>query len=327
MPEHKQKKQKVVEENNLSVLKHIKAPQTVTIIAASFHGGQPKKGVDVGPEWMLKRGLVKQLEGLGWHVNSAEPRDYEEKKPKTEFQYRNVKNINWVSAVAKDVHERVKNVVSKGQIALTLGGDHSLGMGTLSGTAAVHPNIGVIWVDAHADINTVDTTDSGNLHGCPVSFVMGLGPELEPFKWLKPCIKPDRIVYIGLRDVDAGEKKILKENNIKAFSMHEVDKYGIGKIMEMTFDYLGRDTPIHLSFDVDAMDPSVAPATGTPVRGGLTFREGHYLCESIFETGRLVSVDIMEVNPTLKQDEEELLHQTVDVGNSLARAALGETLL
>ena len=155
---------------------------------------------------------------------------------------------------------------------------------------------------------------------------MGIGPKLPAFEWLKPCLKPNRIVYIGLRDVDAGEKKILKEQGIKAFSMHEVDKYGIGKVMEMTLDYLGHDCPLHLSFDVDALDPSVAPATGTPVRGGLTFREGHFLCESVFETRRLVSLDIMEVNPSLGKDEASLV-QTVDVGNSLIRAAMGETLL
>ncbi|KAJ3146182.1 Arginase, catabolizes arginine to ornithine and urea, partial [Geranomyces michiganensis] len=119
--------------------------------------------------------------------------------------------------------------------------------------------------------------------------------------------------------------KILKENNIKAFSMHDVDKHGIGAIVQMAIDYLGKDSPIHLSFDVDALDPTVAPATGTPVRGGLTFREGHYICEAIFETGNLVAVDIMEVNPLL--GEQSYVTQTVQIGCSLARTALGETLL
>lgn len=141
---------------------------------------------------------------------------------------------------------------------------------------------------------------------------MGLGTQLKSFAWLKPCLKPNRIVYIGLRDVDAGEKLLLKEHGIKAFSMYEVDKYGIGIVMDKALEYLGDNCPLHLSFDVDALDPSVAPATGTPVRGGLTFREGHYICESIAATNRLVALDIMEVNPDLGADEASL-KQTVDV--------------
>lgn len=129
----------------------------------------------------------------------------------------------------------------------------------------------------------------------PVSFLLGLGAKFDEFAWVKPALKANRLVYIGLRDIDAGEKKILKDNKIRAFSMHEVDKYGIGKVVEMALDHVNpaRDLPIHLSFDVDALDPSVAPSTGTPVRGGLTFREGHYICEAIWETGLLVALDLM----------------------------------
>jgi len=143
-------------------------------------------------------------------------------------------------------------------------------MGTISGTLSKYPDAVVVWVDAHADINTVTSTPSGNIHGMPVAFLMGL-PTTETipeFSWIKPGIlKPHQIVYIGLRDVDVGEKRILKENGIKAFSMHEVDKFGIGKVVQMALDHVNphRDRPIHLSFDVDALDPSVAPSTGTPV--------------------------------------------------------------
>jgi arginase len=158
----------------------------------------------------------------------------------------------------------------------------------------------------------------------PVSFLMGLGSKVPEYAWVNSSLRPDRLVYIGLRDVDAGEKRILKENGIKAFSMHEVDKYGIGKVVEMALEAVNpnRDRPIHLSFDVDALDPTVAPSTGTPVRGGLTFREGHYICEAVYETGLLCALDIMEVNPSLKDPES--VRQTVGVGCSLARAALGE---
>lgn len=157
--------------------------------------------------------------------------------------------------------------------------------------------------------------------------MLGIAGSIPEFSWIKPLLKPERLVYIGLRDVDDGEKKLLKEHNIKAFSMHEVDKYGIGKVVDMALDHVNpdRSRPVHLSFDVDAMDPSVAPSTGTPVRGGLTFREGHYICEALHETGLLVAVDLMEVNPAL--EDEEAVKQTVSVGCSLIRSALGETLL
>jgi arginase len=200
-------------------------------------------------------------------------------------------------------------------------------MGTIAGTCAVYNDLCVIWVDAHADINTPETTTSGNLHGCPVAFLLGIVGQVPNYEWLKPCLKPDRIVYIGLRDVDQGEKEILKKFGIKAFSMYHVDKYGIGKVVEMALDHVNpnRDRPIHLSFDVDALDPSVAPATGTPVRGGLSFREGHYICEAINETGCLVAMDLVEVNPLL--GDSNSLTQTVQVGCGLIRCALGETLL
>lgn len=150
------------------------------------------------------------------------------------------------------------------------------------------------------------------MHGCPVSFLTGLAGTVKHFEWLKPCLSFDRIVYIGLRDVDKPEREILKKNKIKAFSMSEVDRFGIGQIMEMAIEYLGKDSPIHLTFDVDALDPSVAPATGTPVRGGLTFREGHYICERTWETKNLVAVDIMEVNPNL--GDENSMIQTISIG-------------
>ncbi|RUP50077.1 hypothetical protein BC936DRAFT_140429, partial [Jimgerdemannia flammicorona] len=177
------------------------------------------------------------------------------------------------------------------------------------------------------DINTPKTTTSGNIHGCPVSFLLGIAGKVPEFEWVPHCLRPDRIVYIGLRDVDEGEKRILRENGIKAFSMSHVDRYGIGQVVEMALDHVNpkRDRPIHLSFDVDALDPSVAPSTGTPVRGGLTFREGHYICEAMSETGLLVGVDIMEVNPAL--EDEVSVYQTVTIGCSLARCSLGEGML
>lgn len=238
-----------------------------------------------------------------------------------------LKKPRYVARVTKQVADAVYSHCSKGQMALTLGGDHSLAIGTVSGTFKQYPDACLIWVDAHADINTPESTESGNIHGCPVSFLLGIAGKVQEFEWVQPVLKPDRIVYIGLRDVDAAEKRILQETGIKAFSMHEVDKYGIGKVVDMALDHVNpkRDRPIHLSFDVDALDPSVAPSTGTPVRGGLTFREGHYICEAVAETGCIVSVDLMEVNPSLADPKS--VAETVTVGCSLVRSSLGETLL
>ncbi|KAJ6618883.1 hypothetical protein B0H10DRAFT_2217372 [Mycena sp. CBHHK59/15] len=300
---------------------------TAAIVGCPFSGGQPHVGVDQGPIHMVEAGLLDQLKELGWAVKFDGHHQFEEVNTVSDPPVGKLKNPRLVSGVTEAVAKVVGGHAKKGELPVTLGGDHSLAMGTISGTLDAHPDACVIWIDAHADINTAESTDSGNIHGMPVSFLLGLGGPIPEFAWVKPVLKPERIVYIGLRDVDAGEKRILKENNIKAFSMHEVDKYGIGKVVQMALDHVNpqRAFPIHLSFDVDALDPSVAPSTGTPVRGGLTFREGHYICEAIWETGLLVALDLMEVNPSLA--DAASVQQTVTVGCSLVRAALGETLL
>ncbi|KDQ61120.1 hypothetical protein JAAARDRAFT_152191 [Jaapia argillacea MUCL 33604] len=305
----------------------IAEPKIAAIVGCPFSGGQAKPGVDRGPINLVEAGLIQQLEGLGWKVEFDGHHQFEEISANGDPPIGKLRNPRIVSRVSKAVAEAVGYHAKMGKLPVTLGGDHSLAMGTISGTLDTHPNACVVWIDAHADINTPETTESGNIHGMPMSFLLGLGEKISEYSWIQPRLQPSSLVYIGLRDVDAAEKRILKENKIKAFSMHEVDKYGIGKVVEMALDHVNpkRDRPIHLSFDVDALDPSVAPSTGTPVRGGLTFREGHYICEAIYETGLLVALDLMEVNPSL--EDAASVHQTVAVGCSLVRAALGETLL
>jgi len=307
--------------------KFLPNPKTVAIVGCPFRGGQPKLGVDKGPIHLVEAGIVNQLEEIGWKVAFDGHHQFEELHTSDDPPIGKLKNPRLVSKVCESVARAVGGHAKNGQLPVTLGGDHSLAMGTISGTLDTYPDACVVWIDAHADINTTETTGSGNIHGMPVSFLLGIGSKIPEFSWVKAALKPERLVYIGLRDIDSGEKRLLKENNIKAFSMHEVDKYGIGKVVEMALDHVNpkRDLPIHLSFDVDALDPSVAPSTGTPVRGGLTFREGHYICEAIHETGLLVALDLMEVNPSLADDES--VRQTVAVGCSLVRSALGETLL
>lgn len=245
-----------------------------------------------------------------------------------------MKNPLAVSTVTEILSKQIYDHAREGRFVLTLGGDHSIAIGTISGTAKAirermqSKEVAVIWVDAHADINTPESSDSGNVHGMPVAFLTGLATSdrKDIFGWLEKdqLLSVSKLVYIGLRDVDRGEKIILRENKIRAFTMHDIDKHGIGRVVEMALAHIGTDTPIHLSFDVDALDPQWAPSTGTPVRGGLTLREGDYIAEAVHETGQLVAMDLVEVNPSL---EEKGASETIRAGCSLVRCALGDTLL
>ncbi|RKP25724.1 arginase [Syncephalis pseudoplumigaleata] len=311
--------------------KRIAPPKAVGIIAAALSAGQRKSGVDTAPIVLNEHGLSTQLEQLGWQVKVNDMlQNCEPWRPEFDPDVGRIKEPRFVGAVNKALAEEVRQHCARGELALTLGGDHSLAVGTISGSTSVYGDeLCVVWVDAHSDINSFESSPSGNLHGCPLAILLDLFSDkpLVGFEWVKPILKKERLVYIGLRDVDEGEKRILRENNIKAFSMYDVDKYGIGKVVEMALDHVNpaRTLPIHLSFDVDALDPTVAPSTGTPVRGGLTFREGHFICEEIAATGQLVAMDLVEVNPSL--GDKVALEQTVKIGCSLVRCALGETLL
>lgn len=303
-----------------------------TIVTAPFSGGQPKGGVELGPKYILEAGFEKQVQSLGWDVaieNPLKGTDYESHKSNEKDSY-GVKNSAIVSESCKKIYDSVLKSLKGDRLPVTIGGDHSLGTATVAAALTHNPDTCVLWIDAHADINTPKTTDSGNLHGCPMSFVMGLDVESYPpdFKWVPQVLKPNKIAYIGLRDVDEGEKKILRENNIPAFSMYHVDKYGIGKVIEMALDKVNpdRSAPIHLSYDVDAIDPSFVPATGTRVEGGLSLREGLFVAEEVAQTGLLSSLDIVETNPMLAETEAHVL-DTVSAACAIGRCALGQTLL
>jgi len=311
------------------------------VVAVGFSGGQPRSGVDLGPEVLIKSGLLSQLSSeLGYNLHGHDKvhlyTDLLPASAEADPPFRNMKNPKAVSSVTRRIAEQTYEHSKEGRMTLTLGGDHSIAIGTVAGVAkATRERLGretaVIWVDAHADINTPELSDSGNIHGMPVAFLTGIAKEdnEEYFGWIKEemMLNKRKLVYIGLRDVDPAEKKILRDHGIKAFSMFDIDRHGIGKVVEMALAHIGADTPIHLSFDVDALDPQWAPSTGTPVRGGLTLREGDYICESVHETGSLVAVDLVEVNPTLAEDQKVGVQETVRAGCSLVRCALGESLL
>ncbi|KAJ6141244.1 Arginase [Penicillium chermesinum] len=310
-------------------------PQQLGVVAVGFNGGQMKKGVEAAPMALIEAGLLTQLqEDLEYEIHHDNTVHYYENDiPAEDPDHRNMKKPRAVSAVTERLSSQVYNYAKDGKFVLTLGGDHSIAIGTISGTGkAIRERLGremaVIWVDAHADINVPEMSPSGNIHGMPMAFLTRLAREerRDIFGWLQDehIVNTNKLVYIGLRDVDRGEKKLLREHGIKAFSMHDIDRHGIGRVVEMALAHIGNDTPIHLSFDVDALDPQWAPSTGTPVRGGLTLREGDFICECVHQTGNLVAMDLVEVNPSL---ESVGAAETIRAGCSLVRSALGDTLL
>uniref|UniRef100_A0AC11C494 Arginase 2 n=1 Tax=Ovis aries TaxID=9940 RepID=A0AC11C494_SHEEP len=269
------------------------------------------------------------LPGTGCHLKDFGDLNFTP-VPKDDLYNNLIVNPRSVGLANQELAEVVSRAVSGGYSCVTVGGDHSLAIGTISGHARHCPDLGVIWVDAHADINTPLTTSSGNLHGQPVSFLLrelqDKVPQLPGFSWIKPCISSPSIVYIGLRDVDPPEHFILKNYDIQYFSMRDIDRLGIQKVMEQTFDLLigKRQRPIHLSFDIDAFDPTLAPATGTPVVGGLTYREGMYITEEIHSTGLLSALDLVEVNPRLAVSEEEA-KATASLAVDVIASSFGQT--
>ncbi|KAL3413755.1 arginase [Aspergillus fumigatus] len=300
-------------------------PNELGVVAVGFNGGQCKLGVEAAPLALIEAGLLNQVrDDLGYQLHYDDTvHYYESLTPLSDPDHRGMKKPRAVSVVTETLSKQVYDYAKDGKFVLTLGGDHSIAIGTISGTAkAIRERLGremaVIWVDAHADINTPEMSPSGNIHGMPMAFLTRLAREdkKDIFGWLQDehIINKNKLVYIGLRDVDRGEKQLLREHGIKAFSMHDIDRHGIGRVVEMALAHIGNDTPIHLSFDVDALDPQWAPSTGTPVRGGLTLREGDFICECVHETGNLIAMDLVEVNPSL---DEVGASETIRAGCSL----------
>jgi len=305
------------------------SPLTVSMVGAGYKGGQPRSGVEKGPSFFREKEIIKNIEWQGWKVNDLgdvvdRDEDWIDNDPPTPS---GIKNPRRVGAATKQLYEKIRDA-DKNHMILTLGGDHSFALGSISALLEKWEDLTIIWVDAHGDINTPQTSPTGNIHGMPVAFLLGLvGEDVPGLEWMRglPKLRPERICYVGLRHIDFHEKKNIVEAGIKAFSLHEVDKYGIGKVMEMAMAHLGTTQPIHCSFDIDAIDPVVCPSTGTRVAGGLTYREACFLLESLSASGRLVSVDITEFNPEI--GTEAHIKQTCDVSLSLLRCAFGHNIL
>uniref|UniRef100_A0A4W4HI85 Arginase n=1 Tax=Electrophorus electricus TaxID=8005 RepID=A0A4W4HI85_ELEEL len=302
--------------------------QSVAILGAPFSKGQKRGGVEHGPKAIRDAGLVERLAN---HKNPVHDLgDLSFPYLEKDDSFINVTSPRTVGRANQVVSEAVSKAVEAGHTTILLGGDHSLAIGSVKGHAQQRPDLCLIWVDAHADINTPETSPSGNLHGQPVAFMLtelkDKIPDIPGFSWMKPFLTAKDVVYIGLRDVDPGEHVILKDLGIQSFSMRDIDKLGIQKVMEVTLDHLlaRKKRPIHLSFDIDAFDPSLAPATGTPVNGGLTYREGIYITEEIHNTGLLSVMDLVEVNPMLGANPEAV-EATASLAVDVITSSLGQT--
>ncbi|MDN4076082.1 arginase [Fictibacillus terranigra] len=296
----------------------------ITIIGVPMDLGQTRRGVDMGPSAIRYAGIVERLENIEYSVKDFG--DIQIARPGTieETIETNLKNLEEVATASEKLAETVSNVISENRFPLVLGGDHSIAIGSLAGIAQHYNNLGVIWYDAHGDLNTADTSPSGNIHGMPLAASLGIGHEsLTGIGGYADKVKPENIVIIGARSLDEGEKELIKDRGIKVYTMHEIDRIGMTKVMEETIEYLSKKTDgVHLSLDLDGLDPSDAPGVGTPVLGGISYRESHLAMEMLAESQIITSAEFVEVNPIL--DER---NKTATVAVALMGSLFGEKLL
>ncbi|ASF37778.1 arginase [Halobacillus halophilus] len=295
----------------------------ISVIGVPMDLGQMRRGVDMGPSAIRYAGMTERLEKLKYDIEDLGDIDIP-LPPKTGSEkLDNLRNLNEISEGSQSLAKEVDKVVEEGRFPLVLGGDHSIAMGTLAGIAKHYENLGVIWYDAHGDLNTADSSPSGNIHGMPLAVSLGIGHEkLTSIHGYEPKIKPENVVIVGARSLDEGERELIKEHGIKVYTMHEVDRMGMTKVMEESVEYLkGRTDGVHLSLDLDGLDPHEAPGVGTPVIGGLSYRESHLAMEMLYQSEMITSAEFVEVNPIL--DEK---NKTASVAVGLMGSLFGESL-
>lgn len=294
----------------------------IDIIGVPIDLGADRRGVDMGPSAIRYALLQQQLEKLGYVVEDKGNME----APIAELcaiTDPKLKYIDCIVPMVRRVAGAVATSVQSGYLPVVLGGDHSLSLGSIRG-AAKHKKIGVLWVDAHADFNTSETTPSGNIHGMPLAALCGLGaPELvQLWDETVPVIDPQNVVVIGARDIDEGEKRNLSQAGVMVLSIEQVDRLGLVASMEKALERISQNVDgIYLSFDMDVMDPRHAPGVGTPVTGGLTYREAHLICELVAESGMLVGMDVVEVNSIL-----DVQNQTALLAVEFILSALGKRI-
>ncbi|MET0959256.1 MAG: arginase [Psychrobacillus psychrotolerans] len=294
----------------------------ISIIGVPMDLGQNRRGVDMGPSAIRYAGVVERLQDLGHSVDDVGDIAIGRRETSQNTKLRNLEEVVAANTILAN---RVHDIIGEGNFPIVLGGDHSIAIGTLAGLADRYENLGVIWYDAHADLNTAETSPSGNIHGMPLAVSIGLGhEELVNIRDFAPKIKPENVVIIGARSVDPGERELIKEKGIKVFSMHEIDKLGMSEVMTQAIQYFmdRKVDGVHLSLDLDGLDPLYTPGVGTPVAGGISYRESHLAMEMLYASNMITSAEFVEVNPIL--DEK---NKTADVAVGLMGSLLGESLI
>ncbi len=295
----------------------------IRIIGAPMDLGADRRGVDIGPSAIRYAGLSDQLRRLGHTVHDIgnivipQPESQSQGNPRLKY-------LETIVRASEELERIVATALQEGEFPLILGGDHSIALGSISGVARIHKPLGVIWIDAHPDFNTGETSPSGNIHGMILAALAGLGDsQLTGIGGWSPKLNPAHIAIVGARDIDVEEQKLLRKHHTHVFTMSDIDRNGISDVMRQASAIVGQnDNPIHLSLDMDALDPREAPGVGTPVRGGLSYREAHLAMEMIADTHQLVSMDVVEVNSILDRE-----NATAQLAVELTLSALGKKIL
>lgn len=294
------------------------------IIGVPSDLGQGRRGVDMGPSAIRYAGLSAKLENLGYKVEDLGNINVPTPEMKDQRKHERLRYLHEVTQVATDLCQKVGAVIEQGHLPIILGGDHSIAIGSVAGIAQKSKNYGVIWFDAHGDMNTAETTPSGNIHGMPLAISLGYGhDELVNIGGSKQKIKPENVVLVGIRSIDEDEAKLIKQAGVRCITMAEIDRRGMADVMAEAIQIATDGTDgVHLSLDLDSLDPMFAPGVGTPVYGGVTYREGHLAMEMLAASDRLVSVDVVEVNPILDKQ-----NQTALMAVELVESLFGKTVL
>jgi arginase len=299
----------------------------IGIIGVPLDLGAGRRGVDMGPSAIRVARLNQRLEDLGYEVSDLGNIAVEqpEASPVGRQQARYLAQI---ARTTKRLARQVERVLEEGRFPLVLGGDHSVAVGTVAGLARhlrrQHRRLGLIWIDAHADMNTPETSPSGNVHGMPLACCVGMGPRaLTHLAGFAPLVEPQNVALVGVRDVDQLEKPHVRQSGVRAFTMRHVDERGVLAVIREAIAIAGEGTAgIHVSLDMDVVDPQEAPGVGTPVRGGLTYREAHLVMEVLCDAGLLVSMEVVEVNPILDDS-----NRTAVLAVELIMSAMGKRIL
>jgi arginase len=301
--------------------------EKIRIIGVPMDLGASRRGVDMGPSALRVAGLQAKLKQLGRQVEDIG--NIIVKQPEEQhYGVKNAKYLEEISDTCKGLADIVLKTLDEDLLPLVLGGDHSIAVGTAGGAAAHYhkesKRIGLIWLDAHGDMNTPESSPSGNVHGMPLASIMGYGPpELTDLGGIKPMVEPRNIALVGIRDLDAKERRLVKDSGVHIFTMRDIDERGMREVMAEALRFAGDDTAgIAVSLDMDFVDPSDAPGVGTPVRGGVTYREAHLALEMIADSRAMVSFELVEINPVI-----DLHNTTATLGVELVLSGLGKKIL